>query len=109
VEATRRWAGEGILANAVHPGAIATNLQQHTGGLRTPPERRKSPAQGAATPVLLAASPLLAGVGGRYFEDCQESAVLSEAPAMFGGGVAPFALDLGNAERLWTVATGLIS
>jgi len=48
-------------------------------------------------------------VGGRYFEDGNESPVLSEAPAtMFGGGVAPFALDPGNAERLWTVATGLL-
>ena len=29
--------------------------------------------QGAATSVLLAASPLLEGVGGRYFEDCNEA------------------------------------
>ncbi len=33
----------------------------------------KTPAQGAATSVLLAASPLLEGVGGRYFEDCNEA------------------------------------
>ncbi|MEV6866686.1 SDR family NAD(P)-dependent oxidoreductase [Streptosporangium subroseum] len=59
--------------------------------------------------VLLAASPLLAGVSGRYFEDCNEAPLLSEKPAMFGGGVAPFALDPGNAERLWTVATSLVS
>ncbi|MGI8332784.1 SDR family NAD(P)-dependent oxidoreductase [Actinomadura scrupuli] len=109
VEAGRRWAGDGIIANAVHPGAIATNLQQHTGGLRTPPERRKSVAQGAATSVLVAASPLLAGVSGRYFEDCGESTVVSQRPPMFGGGVAPFALDPGNAERLWTAATDLLS
>jgi NAD(P)-dependent dehydrogenase (short-subunit alcohol dehydrogenase family) len=109
VEAGRRWSGDGIVANAVHPGAIATNLQQHTGGLRTPPERRKNVAQGAATSVLLAASPLLAGVSGRYFEDCNEAPLLSEKPAMFGGGVAPFALDPGNAERLWTVARSLVS
>lgn len=109
VEATRRWSGDGILANAVHPGAIATNLQQHTGGLQTPPERRKTVAQGAATSVLLAASPLLAGVGGRYFEDCGEAEVLSERPPRFGGGVAPFALDPDNALRLWTVATDMLS
>ncbi len=108
VEATRRWSGDGILANAVHPGAIATNLQRHTGGLRTPPERRKTPAQGAATSVLAAASPLLAGAGGRYFEDCAEAPVVGERPPLFGGGVAPYALDPGNAERLWTVATGLV-
>ncbi len=56
VEATRRWADDGIFANALNPGAIATNLQKHTGGLKTPPERRKTPTQGAATSVLLAAS-----------------------------------------------------
>jgi len=63
-EATRRWAGEGIYANALNPGSIATNLQKHTGGLKTPPEKRKTPQQGAATSVLLATSPLLAGIGG---------------------------------------------
>jgi NAD(P)-dependent dehydrogenase (short-subunit alcohol dehydrogenase family) len=35
VEATRRWAADGIYANAVNPGAIATGLQKHTGGLKT--------------------------------------------------------------------------
>jgi NAD(P)-dependent dehydrogenase (short-subunit alcohol dehydrogenase family) len=108
VEATRRWSGEGILANAVNPGAIATNLQQHTGGLKTPPEQRKSIAQGAATSVLLAASPLLAGVGGRYFENGNEAPVLHEPPAMFGGGVAAWAVDPASAERLWIVATSLL-
>lgn len=107
VGATRRWADDGILANAVDPGAIATNLQKHTGGLQTPPERRKTVAQGAATSVLLAASPLLAGVGARYFEDCAEAAVVTERPAGFRGGVAPYALDPGNAERLWELACRL--
>ncbi|HEX4249941.1 MAG TPA: SDR family NAD(P)-dependent oxidoreductase, partial [Pseudonocardia sp.] len=32
VEATRRWASDGITANALMPGAIYTNLQRHTGG-----------------------------------------------------------------------------
>jgi NAD(P)-dependent dehydrogenase (short-subunit alcohol dehydrogenase family) len=110
VEITRRWsASYGIFANAVNPGAIATNLQQHTGGLRTPVERRKSVAQGAATSVLLAASPLLDGVGGRYFEDGQEAETVSERPPLFGGGVAPFALDPGHGERLWDMAADLMS
>ncbi|WP_345648339.1 SDR family NAD(P)-dependent oxidoreductase, partial [Streptomyces tremellae] len=100
VEATRRWTDDGVLANAVHPGAIATNLQQHTGGLQTPVERRKTVAQGAATPVLAAASPLLDGVGGRYFEDCAEAGRLTERPPLFCGGVAPFALDPETAHRL---------
>jgi NAD(P)-dependent dehydrogenase (short-subunit alcohol dehydrogenase family) len=100
VEATRRWAGDGIVANALNPGAIATNLQKHTGGLKTPPERRKNTAQGAATSVLLAASPLVAGVGGRYFEDCNEAPVVHQRPADYRG-VAAYALDPLLAERLW--------
>ncbi|WP_371408644.1 SDR family NAD(P)-dependent oxidoreductase [Micromonospora zamorensis] len=108
VEATRRWSGEGIHANALNPGAIATGLQKHTGGLRTPKERQKTPQQGAATSVLLAASPLLDGVGGRYFEDCAEAAVVTERPADYTG-VAAYAVDPGNAERLWNVASDLIS
>ena len=35
--------------------------------------RLKTPEQGAATSVLLATSPLLEGVSGRYFEDCNEA------------------------------------
>jgi NAD(P)-dependent dehydrogenase (short-subunit alcohol dehydrogenase family) len=108
VEATRRWAKDGIVANALNPGAIATNLQKHTGGLKTPPERRKTPQQGAATSVLLAASPLLEGVGGRYFEDCNEAATVSKRPTDWIG-VAHYALDQANAERLWNVSLGLIS
>jgi NAD(P)-dependent dehydrogenase (short-subunit alcohol dehydrogenase family) len=77
VEATRRWAGDGITANALMPGAIYTNLQRHTGGRgsgKVPPELIKSVEQGAATSVLLAISPLLDGIGGRYFIDCNETA-----------------------------------
>ena len=108
VEATRRWAAEGLYANALNPGAIATNLQKHTGGLKTPPERRKTVQQGAATSVLLAASPLLDGIGGRYFEDCNEAQVVAERPSDFIG-VAPYALDPDNADRLWRMALPLIA
>jgi NAD(P)-dependent dehydrogenase (short-subunit alcohol dehydrogenase family) len=107
VEATRRWASDGIYANALNPGAIATNLQKHTGGLKTPPERRKTVQQGAATSVLLAASPLLQGVGGRYFEDCNEARTVRERPAEFSG-VAPYAIDPTEAKRLWDFASELL-
>ena len=109
VEATKRWMDDGIFTNALNPGAIPTNLQKHTGGLKTPPERRKTAQQGAATSVLLAVSPLLDGIGGRYFEDCNEAAIVSEKPINFGGGVAPYALDPDNAARLWRVAQTLVS
>jgi NAD(P)-dependent dehydrogenase (short-subunit alcohol dehydrogenase family) len=109
VEADRRWACEGVRANALNPGAIATNLQKHTGGLKTPPQLRKTPQQGAATSVLLATSPLLDGVGGRYFEDCNEAIVVSARPTDFSGGVAPYAIDPENAERLWATALDLVA
>jgi NAD(P)-dependent dehydrogenase (short-subunit alcohol dehydrogenase family) len=108
VGATARWAKDGITANALMPGAIATNLQRHTGGLKTPVERRKTPQQGAATTVLLATSPQLAGMGGRYFEDCSEA-----VPVMNGNGwssgVAPYALDPENADRLWRESLRLLA
>jgi hypothetical protein len=47
-------------------------------------------------------------VGGRYFEDCAEAAVVTERPADYTG-VAAYAVDPGNAERLWNVASDLIS
>jgi NAD(P)-dependent dehydrogenase (short-subunit alcohol dehydrogenase family) len=103
VEITRRWIDEGIAANAMNPGAIPTNLQRHVGGMQTPAELRKTPEQGASTSVLLAASPLLEGVGGRYFEDCQESEI-TDAPEPYGGGVNPWALDLDSAEKLWELS-----
>lgn len=107
VEITRRWAAHGIFANALNPGAIATNLQKYTGGLRTPVERQKTAQQGAATSVLLAGSPFLDGIGGRYFEDCNEARVVYKRPADFAG-VAPYAIDPDNAQRLWNVASKMI-
>ena len=109
VAITRHWGKDGIFSNAVNPGAIATGLQRYTGGLKTPVELRKTPEQGAATSVLLAASPLLEGVGGIYFEDCNESRRVSKRPIDFSGGVAPYALNTANAERLWDVALKLIA
>ena len=108
VEATRRWAGDGITANAVMPGGIFTNLQRHTGGRgtgQTPLELMKTPEQGAATSVLVATSPLLEGIGGRYFEDCAEAVTVDrrgEAPPLHG--VARFALDPEGAQRLWALS-----
>ena len=108
---TRRWADDGVVSNALNPGAIATGLQQHTGGLRTPEDFRKTVPQGAATAVLLAASPLVDGVGGRYFENNAEAPVVDERAATLGraGGVAGYALDPDNAARLWDASVESIT
>ena len=108
VAIANRWKADGITSNALNPGAIATNLQRHTGGLRTPEAYRKTPEQGAATSVLLAASPLLAGISGRYFDNCNEAEVVTTRPTDPLGGVAGYALDPANAEKLWTMATEMI-
>jgi NAD(P)-dependent dehydrogenase (short-subunit alcohol dehydrogenase family) len=113
VGATERWAADGITANALNPGAIQTNLQRHVGGrLITPPELQKTPQQGAATSVLLAASPLLDGIGGRYFDDGNEAVVVDHRPgeiADLAGVVAPYALDRDSAARLWEVSLALVA
>ncbi|MCW2541746.1 MAG: Oxidoreductase [Frankiales bacterium] len=50
VGATQRWAADGIVANAVNPGAIATPLQRHVGGkLATPPHLQKNVTSTRAT------------------------------------------------------------
>jgi NAD(P)-dependent dehydrogenase (short-subunit alcohol dehydrogenase family) len=113
VEATARWTRNGVYANALNPGAIQTNLQRHVGGtVRTPLELQKSPQQGAATSVLLAASPLLEGIGGRYFADCNEATLVDHRPEGFTEpaiAVAPYALDPDNARRLWKLSVAAVS
>jgi NAD(P)-dependent dehydrogenase (short-subunit alcohol dehydrogenase family) len=106
---THRWSSDAIRSNALHPGAIATGLQKHTGGLKTPVEKRKTLAQGASTCVLLAASPLLEGVSGLYFEDFNQAQQVTRRPTDFTGGHAGYAVDPGNAERLWDLSRTLIA
>jgi NAD(P)-dependent dehydrogenase (short-subunit alcohol dehydrogenase family) len=110
VEATRRWAGDGITVNALMPGGIRTNLQRYVtdedlARLRAQTGSTvvawKTPEQGAATSVLVATSPLLEGVGGRYFEDCNEAGLNQPGTRR---GVAAYALDPEAAERLWQVS-----
>jgi NAD(P)-dependent dehydrogenase (short-subunit alcohol dehydrogenase family) len=116
VGAAERWAGDGIAVNALMPGNIAaTALVRHLGpddlanlGKETdvalPPV--KTIEQGAATSVLMAGSPAVEGVTGRYYEDCAEAAVVYEREG-HTGGVAPYVLDPDNADRLWQISEQL--
>jgi NAD(P)-dependent dehydrogenase (short-subunit alcohol dehydrogenase family) len=114
VEATKRWRRDRITVNALMPGAIRTALQRHVteedlqrlraaGGAAA--VNWKTPEQGAATSVLVATSPLLEGVGGRYFEDCNEAGPNQPGTRT---GVAEWALDRAAAERLWDVSLEMI-
>jgi NAD(P)-dependent dehydrogenase (short-subunit alcohol dehydrogenase family) len=116
VEAARRWADDGITANALMPGGIVTNLQRYmdpavvagwsrgegTGGMVL-----KTLEQGAATSVLLATSPELAGVSGRYFEDCNEAPVVAN-DSDGSTGVRAYAVDSAAAKRLWEVSLEML-
>jgi NAD(P)-dependent dehydrogenase (short-subunit alcohol dehydrogenase family) len=116
VGAARRWADDGIAVNALMPGNVAsTALARHMGAndlanfgettaLALPPV--KTIEQGAATSVLLAASPDVEGVTGCYYEDCAQAALVTER-GTHTGGVAPYALDPRNADRLWRTSDEL--
>jgi NAD(P)-dependent dehydrogenase (short-subunit alcohol dehydrogenase family) len=114
VEATKRWASDGITVNALMPGGIRTNLQRYVTDEELDRLRAqmgstvvewKTPEQGAATSVLVATSPLLEGVGGRYFEDCNEAGLNQPGTRR---GVAAYALDPEAAARLWQVSVETI-
>ncbi|MBE1878452.1 SDR family NAD(P)-dependent oxidoreductase [Myceligenerans pegani] len=140
VELDRRWSGDGIRGYVVHPGIIATtNLGPARGAGEAPeqpedwmamlraqglfddagnpviaPEQGlKTPAQGAATAVLAATSPLLAGIGGVYLKDNDISPVDDTPPTTEFDGppptdVAPHAIDPESARRLWTLSEQLL-
>jgi NAD(P)-dependent dehydrogenase (short-subunit alcohol dehydrogenase family) len=113
-----RHAGDGITANAVHPGGIMTGLQKHLaheemaalGWLKpdgTPLDIFKTPAQGAATSVWAATAPELAGRGGLYLEDCS---IGQPAPASHRvSGFSPHVADPEGAARLWAVSEALLA
>lgn len=117
---SEHWGAQGITANAFNPGYVHTNLQRHLdaatmrslgamdehGNLLTP-AYYKTPDQGAATSVLLAASPILEGVSGRYFEDNQELPVVDAG--FEGAGVASWSVDPVAAERLWSYAAEVVT
>ena len=115
VEATQRWADDGITVNALHPGGIRTNLQRYVteetlNALRaqspTPAPNWKTTEAGAATSALLAASPLVDGISGRYFEDCNEAEPNQPGTRT---GVASYALDPEAAAMLWKVSEQTIA
>jgi NAD(P)-dependent dehydrogenase (short-subunit alcohol dehydrogenase family) len=117
VEAQRRWGADGITANAVHPGAIIdSNLSRHMDPtvlerLRASDVYRyKTLQQGAATSVMAATWPALEGDGGHYFEDGNEAPVVAAPVTEAGGtGVAAYAIDPANAQRLWELSEALLA
>lgn len=98
MELSRRFAGTGKTANAVHPGVIRTNLGRHMNPVArvvfgaVGPLFLKTIAQGAATQVYVATHPGVATVTGEYFADCNVAVP------------RPDARDAALAARLWSVS-----
>ncbi len=103
-ELGRRWDGDGVAANALHPGVVASRFGRDGDfgviGTFVFPLIRPfvlSPAQGAQTSVHLASAPELEGVTGGYWA---KSAPASSSTA---------ARDDAAAARLWDVSVALVA
>lgn len=116
----QRFGAKGIHAYALHPGGIHTNLGRHMSEadrtalmerIRRNAERTgetpqpfKTIPQGAATTCWVATADELEGRGGLYVEDCRIAEIDDKSAT---GGVRSYALDRGNADRLWALSEGL--
>ncbi|GLZ80109.1 oxidoreductase [Actinorhabdospora filicis] len=107
----------GVRAFSAHPGMIPTPLQRHLsteehaaagwvdadGNIINPNVKR--PEQGASTQVWAATAAVLAGHGGVYCEDTEIA--VPATPGQPGPGVAAWATDPEQAERLWAYSREL--
>jgi NAD(P)-dependent dehydrogenase (short-subunit alcohol dehydrogenase family) len=96
-----RRAPQGVTANALHPGFVATRFGDNSGGLmRTVLKVAKpigaiSPEEGARTIIFLASSPEVAGVTGEYFFECKPTTPTAEAR------------NDADARRLWDMSEAI--
>jgi retinol dehydrogenase 12 len=102
-ELAARLKDKRVTVNALHPGAVGTNLGTQNGAqwsvpfaaLKRLPNLLQTPEQGAATTLYVATAAALDGVTGQYFVNCR--------PAQ----PQPAALDNVAAKRLWTLSETL--
>jgi NAD(P)-dependent dehydrogenase (short-subunit alcohol dehydrogenase family) len=116
VELNRRLSSKDVTVNAIHPGAIMTELSRHLteediAGLDDVAPgggdiHWKSVQAGAATSIWAATAPELEGNGGQYLEDCQISVPISSGEDEFG--YATYARDPESARRLWALSEQLV-
>ena len=91
-ELARRLEGTGITVNALHPGAVATNIGSNNEAWYARPALAlfrlfaTTPEKGARTSVYLASSPKVEGVSGEYFanESRAESSAASKDEVVAG-------------------------
>lgn len=115
VELDRRLGAEGVRANAIHPGAIPTELARHLTEVDVQQLMARAPGgqfhwktteSGAATQVWAATAPELDGQGGLYCEDCHVAR--EKATPDTAEGYLPYARDPEAARRLWEVSERLV-
>lgn len=117
-ETTRRWAGEGIFANALLPGSALTGLQRfHGDALKrkigfidadgSVNDMVKTTEQAAATSVWAATALELAGRGGLVLEDCGEALPVGPETHAWSGYDTSVG-DPETARRLWEHSLELI-
>ncbi|SNS62501.1 NAD(P)-dependent dehydrogenase, short-chain alcohol dehydrogenase family [Sphingomonas laterariae] len=111
---SRHFADDGITANAVHPGAVATALGRHVRpeqiadrGWDFSTIAMQTPEQGAATAIWASTAPELAGIGGLYLEECGEAPPWSAERPLWG--VKPYSRDPDRAEALWALSERLVA
>ncbi|MEO7205199.1 MAG: SDR family NAD(P)-dependent oxidoreductase [Steroidobacteraceae bacterium] len=99
-ELARRWSGNGVTANCLHPGFVATRFGDGSGGFLSSVVRiaklfAVTPEKGAETIVYLASAPDVAALNGEYFYKCRP------ATPTAGGR------DDAAADRLWNESAKL--
>jgi NAD(P)-dependent dehydrogenase (short-subunit alcohol dehydrogenase family) len=119
---TARHAPDGITCNALEPGTVMTGLTRHISreelvargwadedGTAARLPGWKTPQQGAATSIWAAVAPELAGVGGKYLEDCAVAELWTKDADPPPGYYLPYALDPNHADRLWNLSEQLFA
>lgn len=98
VELAKRLEGSGVTSNALHPGAVATDIVRDL-----PWVVRKivgfmfiAPEKGAQTSIMLASDPALADVSGQYYDQCELAQY------------SPLADDEALRTRLWELSAELV-
>ena len=120
----KRFAKDGIYANALMPGVILTELGRHLpeeqmkqfgmlneDGSKSTNSKFKTPEQGASTTIFACVAPELENRGGLYLNDCHICRVgdAKEIQAAMGDFnfpdvVADYAVDEASADKLWQIS-----
>lgn len=91
-ELAERLKCRAVTSNVVHPGVVSTKLL----AFGFPNAHGGSAAEGASTPIYLAAAPEVAGITGSYFVDRHEA------------HASPKARDAELRARLWEISTEML-